>query len=638
MAKSTKEATAEGAKVTTVATGEHATADAPVEPETGFPLYAMRMRDFLELTRLEPHNTLAAKGLVVPVDFSGEHRGERLNFVSHQWLAYAEADPEGAHLKTMQAIFRMAIAGESIFRSEEDWNAYSKGYTAENAGSASTKHASATQGSFGDEESVLRSEAHFLASIADGWVWMDYISIPQTVTCTTTEETLRVLAEQKAAIHAIPSYVQHAQNFWICAPAGVRHADAGFEADYETWLARGWCRMEEAVLNLVRLGDGRPLLVTQPFGEPPRVRTLDKIDRAWNMTQRKTAVLTGAFSCCRLGHKVTSADGSVTPIACDKLELRRVLHGLFERQLNLVWSQLDAEGLRDAPFEERVGASMKGSIQAFWNIWTFVTLKPLVLAETTEEPDFVAEGWSAPAAEITRDDYEAFCGRGNGRQGGYDSHPERDMRMMGWNCAMMGHLPMLKYCVENLGVSPTFKNAFGMSMLMMCGRFGHARCMRYLCEHLVAHDQREEIDYVSGGLGLSAIGDAAKGGHADCIRCLVEFGAFVDPKRKNGKTPLHEVYISVEINLPRAYRPGVASSNSRDSRAGRRQRSHRVRAAARRGGRRRRGEGQRGQDAGRARRREHARAPRGARGARAVVSAGAVPDLPRAQPPYDRVT
>lgn len=87
MAESTKEATAEGAKVTTVATGEHATADAPAEPETGFPLYAMRMRDFLELTRLEPHNTLAAKGLVVPVDFSGEHRGERLNFVSHQWLA-----------------------------------------------------------------------------------------------------------------------------------------------------------------------------------------------------------------------------------------------------------------------------------------------------------------------------------------------------------------------------------------------------------------------------------------------------------------------------------------------------------------------------------------------------------------------
>jgi hypothetical protein len=144
--------------------------------ENGFPLHAMRMHDFLTLKRLEPHNTLVEQGLVVPVDFEGEHRGEQLNFVSHQWLAYSEADPDGAHLETMQAIFRMAIAGESIFRSEEDWNAYSKGYTAENAASASTKHASATQGSFGDEEAVLRSQAHFLASIADGWVWMDYIS------------------------------------------------------------------------------------------------------------------------------------------------------------------------------------------------------------------------------------------------------------------------------------------------------------------------------------------------------------------------------------------------------------------------------------------------------------------------------
>ena len=57
----------------------------------------MRMRDFLELTRLEPHNTLAAKGLVVPVDFSGEHRGERLNFVSHQWLGRKHPDPRGVH-------------------------------------------------------------------------------------------------------------------------------------------------------------------------------------------------------------------------------------------------------------------------------------------------------------------------------------------------------------------------------------------------------------------------------------------------------------------------------------------------------------------------------------------------------------
>ena len=118
---------------------------------------------------------------------------------------------------------------------------------------------------------------------------------------------------------------------------------------------------------------------------------------------------------------------------------------------------------------------------------------------------------------------------------------------------------------SSVGVSPTFKNAFGMSMLMMCGRFGHARCMRYLCEHLVAHGQRDEIDYVSGGLGLSAIGDAAKGGHADCIRCLIEFGAFVDPKRKNGKRPLHEAAANGHTECVRLLVEAGADVEARDN-------------------------------------------------------------------------
>ena len=136
-----------------------------------------------------------------------------------------------------------------------------------------------------------------------------------------------MLAEQKAAIQPSPRTCSTRRTFGSARRRACGTPTPASRPTTRRWLARGWCRMEEAVLNLVRLGDGRPLLVTQPFGEPPRVRTLDKIDRAWNMTQRKTAVLTGAFSCCRLGHKVTSADGSVTPIACDKLELRRCCTG-----------------------------------------------------------------------------------------------------------------------------------------------------------------------------------------------------------------------------------------------------------------------------------------------------------------------
>ena len=53
-----------------------------VQKNTAFPLHAMRMTDFLALERLQPHNELLAKGLVVPLDFKGEHAGAILNFIS----------------------------------------------------------------------------------------------------------------------------------------------------------------------------------------------------------------------------------------------------------------------------------------------------------------------------------------------------------------------------------------------------------------------------------------------------------------------------------------------------------------------------------------------------------------------------
>ena len=64
--------------------------------------------------------------------------------------------------------------------------------------------------------------------------------------------------------------------------------DTCCECNYDTWHSRGWCRMEEAALNLERLGDGRALLVTQPLGEAPCVATFDKIDRAWYQTVHKS--------------------------------------------------------------------------------------------------------------------------------------------------------------------------------------------------------------------------------------------------------------------------------------------------------------------------------------------------------------
>lgn len=142
----------------------------PATPEASYPLYAMPMATFMSLERLPPHNELREKGLVKALDFGGEHRNAALNFISHQWLGFSEADPQSVHLKTMQRVFNCAASGEKIFRSEEDWNAYSKGYTAENA----VRQVEAMAAGMADDH-VGYAEETFQSSVADGYVWMEYM-------------------------------------------------------------------------------------------------------------------------------------------------------------------------------------------------------------------------------------------------------------------------------------------------------------------------------------------------------------------------------------------------------------------------------------------------------------------------------
>ena len=162
-----------------------------------FPIHVMRMKDFLALKELRPHNELVKQGLVVPLHsgtlklpafkrmaeelgytgdaeaafakFDADHSGdislselssvlksmgidtdggraqaimqrfdraggEYINFVSHQWLGWAKADPDNAHLSTMQAVFRAANGADpkAVFRDEDQFYAYTRGLSKEN--------------------------------------------------------------------------------------------------------------------------------------------------------------------------------------------------------------------------------------------------------------------------------------------------------------------------------------------------------------------------------------------------------------------------------------------------------------------------------------------------------------------------
>ena len=155
-----------------------------------YPMYAMRVADFLELERMLPHQELKApRGLVVPLDMDAEHEPARVHFISHQWLSFRTADPRGVHLRCMQDVFRRTIAGESLFSSEEDWppHAYAKGLKADG------------MRDMGDGlESRSFAFADFVHAIESGWVWIDYMCIPQIYDGLTCEMEIRQAREDQA--------------------------------------------------------------------------------------------------------------------------------------------------------------------------------------------------------------------------------------------------------------------------------------------------------------------------------------------------------------------------------------------------------------------------------------------------------
>ena len=72
--------------------------------------------------------------------------------------------------------------------------------------------------------------------------------------------------------------------------------------------------------------------------------TPDSVDRVSVHIQRRNSVLTGAFSCCRLGHRVTSRDGKSTTIGCDREQLAGILERLFDEQVEKLRANFASEG------------------------------------------------------------------------------------------------------------------------------------------------------------------------------------------------------------------------------------------------------------------------------------------------------
>ncbi|CAE8684817.1 unnamed protein product [Polarella glacialis] len=196
-------------------------------PVQEFPMYVVRMRDFLEMKAVLPHEELKAQGILV---LYTEQLGPAL-FISHQWCRSHHPDPDFEQMKVLQEALRNILSGEV------------------NLGISAVASIL-----FGMGKGLNEVQAQDLHS---AYIWYDYFAVPQ---CSIhASQSLQDYKKEnhpatemndfRAAVRSIPSYVDRCNYFIILAPTILR-PDLEDLLDYSTWCSRGWCRVERLVMHI----------------------------------------------------------------------------------------------------------------------------------------------------------------------------------------------------------------------------------------------------------------------------------------------------------------------------------------------------------------------------------------------------
>src|SRR6056297_3592609 len=113
-------------------------------------------------------------------------------------------------------------------------------------------------------------------------IWLDYHSIPQH------NEATKALA-----IGSIALYAACTSYFVVCAPEST-HVDSGLRCDAETYLARGWCRLEQWAFMTANGEDSMYYCGVQLVAGQPRLMPIVDVAQ-W--VERSIKVFSGDFTC-----------------------------------------------------------------------------------------------------------------------------------------------------------------------------------------------------------------------------------------------------------------------------------------------------------------------------------------------------
>ena len=201
--------------------------------------------------------------------------------------------------------------------------------------------------------------------------------------------------------------------------------------------------MEATCADIAKVFDSRALYVMQPLGAPPSVETVDFMDRMQMHLQKRSSVLNGDFSCCRMNHQVKTPAGHCVPIPCDKDRLRVVLEDALDRRLAALGPMARANYTQMPHYYAKVGASFKDQLKPFFNYMSLNVLKNHILASDPNETAEEVASWPQDADGIAPEDAAVEYGT----KYGYTLEQFRadPMAPMCFLTAVEGNLPMLRY-------------------------------------------------------------------------------------------------------------------------------------------------------------------------------------------------
>merc|ERR1719473_1047354 len=166
----------------------------------------------MSLKMMMPYEEMITSGDV----FEWQPEMGEVFFLSHQWTSFSHPDPEAEQLEVAQGFLSKVGEGKikSLFATQEEWLAFH--YKESNR--------------FLNFDVV--DEEQIAADVNEGYVWLDYASVPQAADAAAEEQRLR-------AIDSIPFYVDHALCFLAIVPK-VEHKDLkGTYCTYKSWSVEG---------------------------------------------------------------------------------------------------------------------------------------------------------------------------------------------------------------------------------------------------------------------------------------------------------------------------------------------------------------------------------------------------------------